>query len=443
MENIRILVIGGGGREHAIAWKLAQSKKVKQIFCAPGNAGTAMVGNNVPIQETDIADLLNFAKEQKIDLTVVGPEVPLMMGIVDEFRKAGLTVFGPTKSAAMLEGSKVFAKEFMTKNGIPTAAYQISNSRTETEKYVSDKAFPYVLKVDGLAAGKGALIIQNEEDLSNAFDEIYTQKKFGRAADRIIIEDFLKGEELSVFALTDGNSYVVLHPAQDHKRVFDDDNGPNTGGMGAYAPAPLGTREILQKVEEKIIQPVLKGMRDQGTPYTGVLYCGLMIDNGEPFVVEFNARFGDPETQVVVPLIQSDFAELLFNATNARLAGTSFSLSEKFAACVVLASGGYPGFYEKGKVISGLQNVASDPDHPIFTAGVAFNGSDYLTTGGRVLGVTAVADSLKSAIDDVYEQVNRIHFDGMHYRKDIGQKAFITARQLSAEKSQRRNAEKN
>ena len=420
----KVLVIGGGGREHAIVWKLAQSPTVEKIFCAPGNSGTARIAENIAISESDIERLLKFVRENRIDLTVVGPEAPLMAGIVDVFRDAGFAIFGPTKAAARLEGSKAFAKEFMLRHGILTASFQICQSRRETEKIVAGKDFPYVIKVDGLAAGKGALVIQNEADLNAALAEIYTENKFGNAAEKVVIEDFLTGEELSVFAVTDGNRYVVLHSAQDHKRIFDGDLGPNTGGMGAYSPAPLGSKSVLRKIEEKVIRPVLDGMRTEGTPYTGVLYCGLMIDNGEPSVVEFNARFGDPETQVVVPLIASDFAELLYGAATGKIDESAFSLSNRFAACVALASKGYPGSYEKGKQISGIDDSFTNPDQPLFIAGAKFDGTQWITTGGRVLGATAIADSLESAIDLVYRRVSRIHFDGMQFRTDIGKKAF-------------------
>ncbi|PIS27873.1 MAG: phosphoribosylamine--glycine ligase [Candidatus Marinimicrobia bacterium CG08_land_8_20_14_0_20_45_22] len=422
----KVLVIGGGGREHAIVWKLSQSPTVEKIFCAPGNSGTAHIAENIAIIESDIERLLKFARENRIDLTIVGPEAPLMAGIVDTFRDAGLAIFGPTKAAAQLEGSKAFAKEFMKRHNIPTASFQICQSRRETENVVAGKVFPYVIKVDGLAAGKGALVIQNKADLSAALAEIYTENKFGKAAEKVVIEDFLIGEELSVFAVTDGNRYVVLHSAQDHKRIFDGDLGPNTGGMGAYSPAPLGSKSVLEKIEEKVIRPVLDGMRTEGTPYTGVLYCGLMIDNGELSVVEFNARFGDPETQVVIPLIASDFAELLYGTATGKLDKTTFSLSNRFAACVVLASKGYPGSYEKGKQIYGIDDSFADPDQTLFIAGAKFDGTSWITTGGRVFGVTAISDSLESAIDLAYRRVAGIHFDGIQFRTDIGKKAFQT-----------------
>jgi len=316
---MKILVIGSGGRESALVWKLSQSDKVEEIYCAPGNAGTACYSENVDIAENEFDRLIEFVQEKKIDLTVVGPEQPLVDGIVDRFYSHHLPIFGPTQSAAQLEGSKVFAKKLMSEYDVPTAPYDICENRDALKEITAGKAFPYVIKVDGPAAGKGALVIWNAEDLQRAIQDIYEDAKFGAAADKVIVEDFLEGEELSVFALTDGTDYVLLPPAQDHKRAFDNDEGPNTGGMGAYAPAPLGTPAVLKKVEERVIRPVLKGMKERGTPFTGVLYCGLMIHNGEPWVVEFNVRFGDPETQVVLPLIKSDLAGLLQSIADGKL----------------------------------------------------------------------------------------------------------------------------
>ncbi len=425
---MRVLVIGGGGREHAIVWKLAQSERVSKIFCAPGNAGTALHGENIPVKSTDIDGLLNLAKSKNIDLTVVGPELPLMLGIVDCFQSEGMKIFGPMMNAAMLEWSKVFAKEFMSECEIPTADYIICDNKQEAKDAADNKEFPYVLKVDGLAAGKGALIINSEHDKRDAFKTIWEENKFGKAGDKVLIEDFLRGEELSVFALTNGKDYVLLHPAQDHKRIFDGDRGPNTGGMGAYAPAPLGSPDVIDKVEEKIIKPVLEGMRGIGSPYTGVLYCGLMIDHGEPYVVEFNSRFGDPESQVVIPLIDSDLFDVLYSIASGRLNKKSFKLSDKFAACIVMASKGYPGSYEKGKIITGLDFVYKLKDEDskaVFFAGTAFDGEKYKTNGGRVLGVTACAKNLRDAIEKAYDNVRQIHFDEAYFREDIGQKGLV------------------
>jgi len=421
---MKILVIGSGGRESAIVWKLSKSEKVTEVYCAPGNAGTACYGKNIPITESEIEKLIEFTQEQEIDLTIVGPEKPLVDGIVDRFVSHGLTIFGPTQSAAMLEGSKVFSKQFMSERNIPTAPYHICATRSEVQEITSGKSFPYVLKVDGLAAGKGALVIKNEKDLQKALEDIFDSRIFGEAGNRIIVEDFLEGEELSVFAITDGTDYVLLPAAQDHKRAYDGDNGPNTGGMGAYAPAPLGSAAVLRRVEEQVIRPVLKGMKERGTPYSGVLYCGLMIHDGEPSVIEFNARFGDPETQVVVPLIKSDLADLLLGVARGKLDGSSFQLSDKYAACVILASGGYPGSYAKGKIISGIDSVFQSQKAHLFLAGTTFDGQNYLSNGGRVLGITVVSRNLNDAIYSAYNYANIIQFEGKHFRTDIGYRAL-------------------
>lgn len=421
---MKILVIGSGGRESALVWKLSKSEKVTEIYCAPGNAGTACYGKNIPITESEIEKLIEFTQEQEIDLTIVGPEKPLMDGIVDRFASQGLTIFGPTQSAAMLEGSKVFSKQFMSEHNIPTAPYHICTTRSEVQEITSGKSFPYVIKVDGLAAGKGALVIKNEEDLQKALEDIFDSRIFGEAGNRIIVEDFLEGEELSVFAITDGTDYVLLPAAQDHKRAYDGDKGPNTGGMGAYAPAPLGSAAVLRKVEEQVIHPVLKGMKERGTPYSGVLYCGLMIRDGEPSVIEFNARFGDPETQVVVPLIKSDLADLLLSVARGKLDDSSFQLSDKYAACVILASGGYPGSYEKDKIISGIDSVFQSQKAHLFLAGTTFDGQNYLSNGGRVLGITVVSKNLNDAIYSAYNYANIIQFEGKHFRTDIGYRAL-------------------
>ncbi|MDO9549121.1 MAG: phosphoribosylamine--glycine ligase [Candidatus Marinimicrobia bacterium] len=420
---MRILVIGSGGRESTLVWKLSQSDKETEIYCAPGNAGTACYGENVDIAEGEFDRLIEFVQEKNIDLTIVGPEQPLVDGIVDRFHSHHLSIFGPTRNAAMLEGSKVFAKKLMSEFDVPTAPYDICENRSALEEITSGKTFPYVIKVDGLAAGKGALVIQNEADLKQAIRDIYEDDKFGAAADKVIVEDFLEGEELSVFALTDGSNYVLLSPAQDHKRAFDNDQGPNTGGMGAFAPAPLGTPTVLQKVEERVIQPVLKGMKERGTPYTGVLYCGLMIHDGEPWVIEFNVRFGDPETQVVVPLIKSGLADLLLSIANGQLDAGGFELSDRYATCVILASEGYPGAYEKGKVITGIEQLFQSGKAQLFLAGTKFDGEHYLTNGGRVMGVAVVSKSLNDAVLSAYQYVKVIEYEGKQYRSDIGFRA--------------------
>lgn len=419
---MKVLVIGNGGREHALVEAISKSSRVNKIYCAPGNAGTAEKAENLNIQVFNINRLATFARENKIDLTVVGPEVPLMLGIVDEFRKSGLLVFGPTAKAAKLETSKIFAKDIMQKYNVPTADFVICKTKEDTLAAVEGKDFPYVIKVDGLAAGKGAMVILNQEDLDEAVRAIWDDAKFGEAANNIIIEDFLEGEELSVFVITDGENYVMLHPAQDHKRAYDDDKGPNTGGMGTYAPAPLGSFEVLKNIEKVVIKPVLNGMKNEGCPYTGVLYCGLMIAENLPSVVEFNVRFGDPEAQVILPLIESDVIELLKGAAKGNISSRSFKLKNKSACCVVLASGGYPDSYEKNKEITGINNVPDDV--MIYHAGTELKNGKIYTSGGRVLGVTALADSLQEAIAKSYEQVKQIKFEKMQYRNDIGKKGL-------------------
>ncbi|MFP4548208.1 MAG: phosphoribosylamine--glycine ligase [Fidelibacterota bacterium] len=419
---MKILIVGSGGREHALVEMIARSPRVKKIYCAPGNAGTAQKAENVNLQVYNIKGLLNFAREQEIDLTVVGPEVPLMLGIVDEFQKSGMKIFGPTAGAAELETSKIFAKEIMKKYDVPTADFVICENKEEGLRATENKAFPYVIKVDGLAAGKGALVIMNRQDLDEAIKEIWEENKFGEAANRVIIEDFLEGEELSVFAITDGVNFHLLHSAQDHKRAFDNDEGPNTGGMGAYAPAPLGTHEVMENIQEMVVKPILAAMKKEGTPYTGVLYCGLMIKDNKPSVVEFNVRFGDPEAQVILPLIESDVAELLLGVAKGNISSSSFKLKHQSGCCVVLASGGYPGAYEKGKVITGLDKVSDDTC--VFHAGTKAENGKILTAGGRVLGITAISKDLADAIEKVYQQVNKIDFEKKQYRHDIGKKGL-------------------
>ncbi|MBO8131739.1 MAG: phosphoribosylamine--glycine ligase [Candidatus Marinimicrobia bacterium] len=421
---MKVLVVGSGGREHSIVWKLSQSPLVEKIYTASGNGGTRIHGENIPIDSDDIDSLVDFAKKNEIDLTVVGPELPLVKGIVDRFSESGLKIFGPTQKAAMLEGSKVFAKIFMKKYDIPTSDFVIVKNKEEALEIIKNKKYPYVIKVDGLAAGKGAFIIFSDEDCNNAISQIWDQKVFDEAANKVIIEEYLDGEEVSVFAVCDGERYVLLPSAQDHKRVYDNDKGPNTGGMGAYSPSPLATENILKKVEEKIIKPLLKGMIKEGIPYKGVLYCGLMVLDDEPFVLEFNCRFGDPEAQVILPLIESDFAELISKAVDGRFEDLTFNLSDKYAVCVVLASQGYPGSYRKGFKIYGLKELANIKDGYIFHAATRYENGEYLTNGGRVLGVTALDVTLKDAIEKAYKLVEKIHFEGMHYRKDIGVKGL-------------------
>ena len=425
---MKILVIGSGGREHALVWKLAQSPQVKAVYCAPGNPGISRLATLVPMGAGDIEGLASFAAKERIDLTVVGPEQPLAEGIVDLFQARGLTVFGPTRRAAELEWSKAFAKAFMERHGIPTAAHRTFAGHTvsQARSYLDMCPLPIVLKADGLAAGKGVIICTSREEIRAALRDITETMVFGDAGRAVVVEEFMTGQEASVFAVCDGKNFVTLAAAQDHKRVFDGDQGKNTGGMGAYAPAPIVTTAVLRFIEERIIRPTLHGMALEERPYAGCLYVGLMLTPEGPKVVEFNARFGDPETQVVVPLYDGDLAELLLSAARGTL--ESFrppATSKMYAVCVVLASGGYPGAHKTGLPIDGLDAVDGMDGVVVFHAGTKAQGGGVVTAGGRVLGVTSMkGGSLREAISCAYEAVKRIRFEGMHFRKDIGERAL-------------------
>lgn len=424
---MKILVIGSGGREHAITWKLKKSSNVKKIYCAPGNPGMSALAECIDIKADDISGLLTFAKNNGLDLTVVGPETPLQLGIVNEFTNAGLKIFGPSKEAAVLETSKIFAKDFMMRHNIPTAKYRTFTEDTKTEavQYLGSITYPVVIKADGLAAGKGVLICKNKLEAFDTLKDLFESKVFGKAGESIVIEEFLLGREASVFAICDGTDYVVLPPAQDHKKAGDNDTGKNTGGMGSYAPAEkLMTGEIIERVKERVVVPVLEGMKEEGNEFKGCLFCGLMIDHtGDPYVIEFNARFGDPETQVVLPLITSDFAELLYASAVNKIADYKLTVSDRKYCCVVLASGGYPDSYDTGKEITGLNEVS---DHCIvFHAGTrAANGKIY-SNGGRVLNVVGFSDSgLQDAINEAYSSIDKIKYENKYYRKDIALKGI-------------------
>jgi phosphoribosylamine--glycine ligase len=421
---MNVLVIGSGGREHAIVWKLKQSPKVTKIYCAPGNAGIAEIAECVPIKAEDIYGMAQFAQTNSIDLTVVGSEAPLVKGIVDLFEERGLKIFGPSKAAAQVEGSKMFLKHFLRRNHIPTAHYAtFNNTQLENaQQYVKNSKPPYVIKTDGLAAGKGVAICPTAEDAINVLKEYFQEKVFGDAGDNIVIEEFMEGEEASVFAMCDGEQYVILASAQDHKRIGDGDTGKNTGGMGAYAPASVVTKEILTCVENEIIKPTLAGMKAEGYPYKGCLYVGLMITSDGPKVVEFNCRLGDPETQAVMPLIESDPFDLFYACAAGTVSSYPMKLKDSSAVCIVLASKGYPDAYVTGKAVSGLDDASVDA--VVFHAGTKSVNGTTVTAGGRVFGVTSLGNGLKETIDQTYAAVKKISFEGMYYRNDIGKKGL-------------------
>lgn len=420
---MRILVIGGGGREHALAWKLSKSPKAEKIYCIPGNPGIAEVAECIKLDTSDNAALAKFAVENKIDLTVVGPEAPLSNGIVDYFTEKGLRIFGPTKAAAQIEGSKAFAKELMEKYNIPTAKYAVFTDAANARTYVEKNGAPIVIKADGLAAGKGVVVAMTLSEALEAIDMIMCDQAFGTAGSQVVIEEFLTGEEASLLAFSDGKTVVPMVAAQDHKRVFDQDQGPNTGGMGAYAPAPVVTEDIRVAVVRKVLQPTIDAMQKEGRTYVGCLYAGLMITADGPKVIEFNARFGDPETQVVLPLLDTDFIDIAEACIDGKLDTLDITWRKEAAVCVVMAAGGYPGNYAKGAEIRGL-NQAAKEGAVVFHAGTAEKDGSVVTNGGRVLGVTALSESIQTAVDKVYSSVRVIEFSDVHYRKDIAHRAI-------------------
>jgi phosphoribosylamine--glycine ligase len=417
---MRVLVIGGGGREHALVWKISQSPKVTEVFCAPGNAGTATIANNVPIPADQIDQLLQFAEENEIGLTVVGPEQPLVMGIVDRFQEKGLRIFGPSARAAELEGSKAFSKNIMKKYGLLTAEYEIFTSHEKARKYFDEETGPIVVKASGLAAGKGVILCQNAQEGRDAVDTIMKDKSFGEAGDEVVIEEFLEGPEVSVLAFSDGNTVLLMDSAQDHKAALDGDQGPNTGGMGAYSPAPVFTDTLRQKVRNKIMLPLVRAMKAEGRPYKGILYAGLMLTKHGPKTLEFNARFGDPETQPLLVRMESDIVPLFEACVDGTLDQCDLQWKPESSVCVVMAAKGYPGSYEKGKEIFELDEAGALPDVVVFHAGTKLEDGKVLTNGGRVLGVTATGPDTASAIAKAYEAVGKIKWDGIHYRTDIG-----------------------
>ncbi len=424
---MKVLVVGQGGREHALVWKLSQSPSVSEVFCAPGNAGTAEDATNVDISADDIDRLVKFAKSEAIALTVVGPEVPLVAGIVDAFRQAKLRVFGPTKAAAQLEGSKVFAKELMRQANVPTADYWVFRNSQEAVEFINDReANTFVIKADGLAAGKGVTVCASKGEAIHAIREAMVDRAFGKAGNELLIEEVLVGQEVSILALVDGRTILTLEASQDHKAAHDGDKGPNTGGMGAYTPAPFATPEVMDEVIQKILIPTVHTMRKRGTEFTGVLYAGIMLTAQGPKVLEFNVRFGDPEAQPVLMRLKTDLFELLSAAADGRLSEfADLDWDDRAAVCVVMASEGYPGPYQKGRRIRGLEEAAKLTDSKVFHAGTVKHGDDVVTDGGRVLGVTALGSDITAAKKRAYEVVKCIRWDGAWCRKDISDKARI------------------
>jgi len=421
MSDKKVLVVGSGGREYAFAWKLSNDPEVKQVYCAPGNGGTGIFSKNIDINISNHQKILDTIREFDIDLTVIGPEDPLAKGIVDFLEENNVRVFGPDKFCSQLESSKLFARDVMNEYGIPQPKYVRCNSKVDALKIKESLGLPLVVKADGLAAGKGVIICDNDQVFEDALNIMFDSSKFGEASSSVSIEECLIGEELSVFAVCDGDNYRILNTAQDHKRAFDNDRGPNTGGMGAYSPTPLSTHKILSKTEDRIIKPILNAMKEKGHPYKGFLYIGIMIVKGDPYVIEFNVRMGDPETQVVIPLLESSLFSLLDSCLTRKLPFCDLKVSDKIAVTVVLAAQGYPDSYKKGMEITGLNTLDSEL---VFHAGTRSSENQILTSGGRVLNVVGFGDDLKSAIQNAYDIADKISFDGKFFRKDIGQKGL-------------------
>jgi phosphoribosylamine--glycine ligase len=419
---MRVLVIGSGGRENALAWKISQSPLLNKLFCAPGNPGTKSIAENVAIPDTDIPALLKFGTDNKIDLTVVGPEVPLTLGIVDEFEGKGLRIFGPSRKAAEIEGSKVFAKQFMDRHRLPTARFKVAETPTQALRILrsGEFFFPLVIKADGLAAGKGAIVCPSPKKAEDAVDMIMVKRQFGAAGKRILIEEFLKGKEVSFIVISDGAKLQPLVTTMDHKAAYDGDRGPNTGGMGAISPSPFITPDLFSHIINSIVFPTINRLREEGRTFKGVLYVGLMLTEEGPKVLEYNCRFGDPETQVQMVRMESDLVEILLNAISGNVLKTEIQWNANASGCVVLASGGYPLSYEKGKPIDGLQETARLPGITVFHAGTKLEGDRFLTHGGRVLNVCASENTLAETMGKIYDAISHISFEGMHFRRDIG-----------------------
>lgn len=419
---MKILVIGSGGREHALAWKISQSAHLKKLYCAPGNAGTSSIAENVPIEDSDIEGLAEFASKEKIDLTVVGPEIPLSLGIADEFKNRGLKIFGPDKKAAEIEASKVFAKQFMERHKIPTARARVAYSPEEAQDILNSGKFPppLVVKADGLAAGKGVIVCSTKEKAEEAVNLIMVEKKFGASGKRILIEEFLRGKEASFIVITDGAKVLPLVTTMDHKPAYDGDRGPNTGGMGAISPSPFIDKGLFAEIINAIVLPTVTRMLEEGRKYMGVLYVGLMITDEGPKVLEYNCRFGDPETQPQVLRMESDLVDIILAALGENVLEKEVKWSKKPSACVILASGGYPGKYEKGKWVKGLEDVLKMPGITLFHAGTKKEGDKLYTDGGRVIGVAASENTMTETMEKIYQAISRINFEAMHFRRDIG-----------------------
>ncbi len=422
---MKILVLGGGGREHTICYALSKSSRVQKLYCLPGNGGISEIAETIGgVSATDFENIAKICKEKEIDLVIPGPEEPLVKGLRDVLEKEGVKVFGPDTTGALIEGSKSFAKEIMNKAGVPTARFEVFDDPSKAKAYVEKKGAPIVVKADGLCAGKGVFVCDTKEDAIKAIEKIMEEKIFGDSGNKVVIEEKLVGEEASYIVITDGYNFKALPTSQDHKRLLDNDEGPNTGGMGAYSPTPLIDEELRKKIEEKVIAPVLKTLEKEGHPYLGFLYAGLMIVNKEPYVLEFNCRLGDPEAQVILPRVENDFLELVESALEGELGKIELREKKESAVCVVMASKGYPGKYEKGKKIEGLDKALEIPGVVVFHAGTKKVDGEFYTNGGRVLGVTALDKDIPSAIEKAYKAVSVINFEGAHYRKDIGKKAF-------------------
>ena len=423
----KVLVIGSGAREHAFVWAFKKDPKIEKIFCSPGNGGTDSLCDNVDLDISNHGEIIEFVVSNEIDLTLVGPEIPLSEGIVDSFKKEGLQIFGPDKFASKLESSKIFARDVMLEYKIPQPKYYSCSTINEAKAVKTKLGLPIVLKADGLAAGKGVIICHNQQEFDIGLDQMFKKNVFGDASSKVSVEEYLEGEELSVFAICDGSSYKILNTAQDHKRIFDNDLGPNTGGMGAYSPTPLSNSDLLDETATKIIEPILQAMVDFGHPYVGFLYVGIMIKDDHPYVIEFNVRMGDPETQVVIPLLKTSLYDLLLSAINGKLDEIEIEKLDDYAVCVVVASKGYPESYVKGDVISGIELI---DDSLVFHAGTKIEKNKFITNGGRVLSIVSYGNSLSSAIENVYANVSKVNFSNKFFRTDIGKKGLLYKRSV-------------